>query len=34
MELIFFGVSLVLYLVATLGFVGHLLLGREWPSSR
>ena len=31
MELIFFGVSLVLYLVATLGFVGHLLLGREWP---
>ena len=31
MELIFFGVSLVLYLVATFGFVGHLLLGREWP---
>jgi cytochrome c-type biogenesis protein CcsB len=31
MELIFFGLSLVLYLVATLGFVGHLLLGRDWP---
>jgi cytochrome c-type biogenesis protein CcsB len=31
MELTFFGISLVLYLVATVGFVGHLLLARDWP---
>jgi cytochrome c-type biogenesis protein CcsB len=29
MALVFFGISLVFYLAATIGFVGHLVLGRE-----
>jgi len=31
MELIFFAISLVLYLVAGVGFVAHLLVGRDGP---
>jgi cytochrome c-type biogenesis protein CcsB len=31
MDLIFFGISLALYLVAAVGFVAHLLVGREAP---
>lgn len=31
MDLIFFGVSLALYLVAAVGFVAHLVVGRDGP---